>query len=152
MKYLVVFLFCISAGCKTFGQKGEDSISYLIIKIKTNWDYKNKTSFCSLDVEKGNKYANELYSLINYQNTGRQTDAVYNNEDKKEKSNFAEKKFNYFVNATEAFNYLAKLKWYLDNVFTNVSTKAESTTEVNGTFYYPVITSEPVYIFKKVIK
>ena len=56
------------------------------------------------------------------------------------------------MNATEVFNYLVKLGWYLDNVVTTVSTEPASSTEPNGMFYYPKTTSETFYIFKKIIK
>lgn len=150
MKYLIIFLFCISSISNSCGQR-IDSISYIIIKIKTNWDYTKKSNFCSLDIEKGNKYASELYFLVNYQNTAPQTDAVYSIEKNKEKAPNSSKNFNYFINVTEAFNYLAKFGWYLENVFTNISTEPESTVEGGEVFYYPKITSEPVYIFKKIV-
>lgn len=150
MKYLIIFLFCISLISSTSGQR-VDSVSYIIVKIKTNWDYNKKNNFCSLDIERGNKYASELYSLVNYQNTAPQTDAVYSIEKNKERALNSSKNFNYFINATEAFNYLAKFGWYLENVFTNISTEPQSTMEGGEVFYYPKITSEPVYIFKKIV-
>lgn len=151
MRLVIIFLCCFFPVYKISAQN-TDSVTYIMAKIKTEWNSIKKEKFCSLEVEKGNPYATVLYSLSKYQNPSRQADAVYNNGNNNKNYPVSDKKINYFINATEVFNYLAQSGWYLDNVVTTVSTQPESDSGVNGTFYYPNTTSETFYIFKKILK
>lgn len=149
MKYLIVFFLCMSSIFKTHSQS-TDSLTFLIVKIMNERDNQTKANFCSLNIEKGNKYADDLYSLKPYRNVPTQKDDVYAGQ--KKKSPPLEEKLNYFINATEAINFLANRGWLLDKVFNEFTTELQSGMETNGVVYYPQIKSEPIYIFKKILR
>ncbi len=152
MKYLLLYLAFAAIVNKTFAQDAEDSVSYLVIKIKTERDYKKKSNFCFLDIEKGNKYAGELYALSNYQNKSPHDDAVYDKANKKIDSSVEKISINYFENTTAALNYLAKLNWYLDHIVPNISSSLETEMAIGERANYTKISSDPLFIFKKILK
>lgn len=152
MKYILLYMVFAIAANKTFAQAAEESVSYLVIKIKTERDYKKKVNFCFLEIEKGNTDAGQLYALATYKNKSSHEDAVYDSESKDKENPGAETGINYFENTTAALNYLGQSGWYLDTVVPNISSSLDTDIAGGERANYTKITSDPQFIFKKIFK
>ncbi len=140
-KLLLILLFILSGTLKSFCQNN-DAFTYLVVNINAKYDFPNSKYFAVINAEASNKYAAKIYSLNPYDGSKKVINrgAVFFAEHK----DSAQSIYNYFVNASEALQFLADDKWILITVISEVNS---SYTNENGT----IVSSRPVYYFKKQI-
>jgi len=144
-KIFTLIIISVSLCCS--GQSKITS-SYLLVRFIQQYDNSNKRDYFIINAEGGCDSANEVYSLINYNNDKNviNTSDVYS-YNKKNTSGII---FNYFLSPTEGINFLSKKNWFLYSIFTETSSGyTNEKNSVGEIIPITTVSSRPVFCFVK---
>ncbi len=142
--YLILFLLIISSSL--LAQKQEAS-TYLVVRLPYTYDANNKNYFFKIQSDWGAPNAQEIYNLKEYAN---QKGAVnnlactyYN------KTDTCTQFYNYFVNTSDALNFLAKNGWQVVSVYSEIFSDYKNERGPDGLMPITTVSSSPVYVIRK---
>ncbi len=143
--FISMIVFCLSLNAQTSKKS-----TYLVVRIPYTYQSSSDSQFCSIDVEAGNPYAKEVYSLINF-NIGKAT--------VNQKASFFHLRsdtttvyYNYFRNRTEALLFLSEHSWELISVSNDIKSIPQTRTVATDNIGFTIIEAYPVFYFKKLIE
>jgi hypothetical protein len=124
--------------------------TYLVVRIDYRYDKPAEKPFFKITAETGNPFANEVYSLIEY-NTDKKAinsgGTFFSN-----RTDTTKVFYNYFNNLTEALLFLSQNNWKLITIYNQI-TSSYNTERVKGDLFpYTTVSSYPVYFFEKNIE
>ena len=146
MKPIILFIGLLNFYNNSYSQI-KSKYSYLIINLGYDYDKEAEKGYFIIDAELGNPNAREVYNLRSYK-LDRKTinpGGVFFSK----KTDADTVVYNYFINATEALEFLSQNNWELILVHDQITPTYYPTGSNN--YPYTKISSYPVYYLRKEI-
>lgn len=145
---MLLIAILITNAVTGFSQQSKRN-TYLIVRFESGVNYNNDRydRFFYILAEGGNPYATDVYRLLPFKtgtlevNTG--GSFFYGEIDS------VSKYYNYFNTHTAAMEYMAKKGWQLVTVISEIYTEVKRDYKSLSDNEYPIVSSKPVYYFKK---
>jgi hypothetical protein len=144
-----LFLLLLFLSHGLIAQHQDSASTYLVLRLPYKYDANKKHYFFTIQTDWGAPNAQEIYTLKDYANEKGATNNLactyYNRTDT------CTQYYNYFVNSSDALNFLARHGWSVISVYAEILSDYTYERGPDGSMPITTVSSKPVYLIRKTL-